>query len=293
MISFSGFHPFVLLIYYLFIIMISMFTFNPALLIISVTGALFLGFLYMPLKEFIKKMLLYFLVVLIISVTNPFFSHNGVTVLFFFNNKPVTLEAIYYGAAIGVMLIAVLSWFKAYSLTMTSDKFLYLFGKISPRISLVISMVFRFIPAFQKQAQDVKNTRKLLGAYGDEGFFEKIKAAITVFSVMITWALESSIETASSMKSRGYGVGKRSYFSIFRFTGSDAVLLVFIAILSATVLAGLASNDLEFAYYPFITGVKTANFALPAYISFGILAFIPVVLEIKEKIKWKYYLSAI
>ncbi len=293
MISFSSYHPFVLLIYYFFVIVITMFTFNPVILLISLTGALLFSLSHMPFKDFIKKMLLYFLIVAIISVTNPFFSHNGVTVLFFLNAKPVTLEAIYYGAGIGIMLVAVLVWFNSYTLTMTSDKFLYLFGKISPRISLVISMVFRFIPAFRKQALDVRNTRKLLGAYGDEGLIEKIKGSISVFSVMITWALESSIETAASMKARGYGAGKRSHFSIFAFTGTDTILLVVISVFSVIVLTGLASNDLYFAYYPFVTGIKVENFALPAYISFGILTFIPAILEIKEKIRWKYYLSAI
>jgi len=293
MINFSAYHPFVLLIFYIFVIVITMFTFNPVLLLISLTGALFFSLSYMSVKKFIKKTLLYLFIVIIISVTNPFFSHNGVTVLFFLNDKPFTLEAIYYGAGIGIMLIAVLVWFNAYTLTMTSDKFLYLFGKISPRISLVISMVFRFIPAFKKQTRDVRNTRKLLGAYGDEGFIEKIKGGISIFSVMITWALESSIETAASMKSRGYGTGKRSHFSIFNFTGADAILLAAISILSTIVLIGLASNDLYFAYYPYITGIKVENIALPAYISFGILTFIPAILEIKERIRWKYYLSAI
>ena len=34
---------------------------------------------------------------LLVAVTNPLFSHNGVTPLFFLNGNPVTLEALLYG----------------------------------------------------------------------------------------------------------------------------------------------------------------------------------------------------
>lgn len=35
---------------------------------------------------------------LLVAVTNPLFSHNGVTPLFYLNGNPVTLEAFVYGA---------------------------------------------------------------------------------------------------------------------------------------------------------------------------------------------------
>lgn len=44
--------------------------------------------------------------------------------------QPLTLESIAYGCAAAVMLVAVLFWFSCYNEVMTSDKFMYLFGRI-------------------------------------------------------------------------------------------------------------------------------------------------------------------
>ena len=39
---------------------------------------------------------------------------------------------------------------------------------------------------------------------------QRLKNAITILSIMVTWALENAIETADSMKSRGYGLPGRT-----------------------------------------------------------------------------------
>lgn len=87
---------------------------------------------------------------LLVAVTNPLFSHNGVTPLFYLNGNPVTLEAFVYGAAIAVMVVGVMLWCRCYSAVMTSDKFLYLFGRAIPKLALVLSMALRFIPMFKR-----------------------------------------------------------------------------------------------------------------------------------------------
>ena len=49
-------------------------------------------------------------------------------------------------------------------------------------------------------------------------WFKKIRYALNMVSILVTWALENAIETADSMKSRGYGLRGRTAFSIYRFT---------------------------------------------------------------------------
>jgi energy-coupling factor transport system permease protein len=46
------------------------------------------------------------------------------------------------------MLAAVISWFSCYNAVMTSDKFVYLFGRVIPALSLILSMTLRFVPKF-------------------------------------------------------------------------------------------------------------------------------------------------
>src|SRR5699024_1851242 len=142
--SFATFHPFVLFIYYVMIITITMFIIHPVILILSLIGSvLFFSMLTTGLNV-LKDIGFYVLVLLLIAITNPLFVHKGETILFFLNDKPVTFEAIIYGFVIAAMLVAVIFWSKSYSELMTTDKFLYLFGKMIPKLALVLSMAFRF-----------------------------------------------------------------------------------------------------------------------------------------------------
>lgn len=76
------------------------------------------------------------------------------------NDNPVTLEAILYGAGVSVMLIGIMFWCKCYNQVMTSDKFVYLFGKAIPKLSLVLSMALRFIPVFKSQMKKISQVQK-------------------------------------------------------------------------------------------------------------------------------------
>lgn len=68
--------------------------------------------------------------------------------LFYLKTGPVTLEAIVYGLVLASMLFISILWFSCYNKVMTTDKFVYLFGRVIPALSLVLSMVFRFVPRF-------------------------------------------------------------------------------------------------------------------------------------------------
>ncbi len=46
---------------------------------------------------------------------------------------------------------------------------------------------------------------------------------------MITWSLENAIETADSMRSRGYGLPGRSAFSIYRMDSRDKLALMWLS----------------------------------------------------------------
>src|SRR5699024_11857651 len=98
----------------------------------------------------------------------------GETILFFLNGNPVTLEAIIYGFIIAAMLVAIIFWSKSYTELMTSDKFIYLFGKMIPKLSLVISMALRFIPTFKDQLKKVNQTQKTLGLYTSDSIADRI-----------------------------------------------------------------------------------------------------------------------
>jgi energy-coupling factor transport system permease protein len=291
--AFQNIHPAAAMFYFICVLAVAMFTSHPVLLAEALVGAVLFCLMLERGKGFLKNMAFYIPLFLLISLTNPLFSHNGMTPLFFMNGNPVTLEAILYGVAIAAMLVAVIYWFKCYSFIMTSDKFLYLFGKAIPKLSLILSMALRFIPMFKRQMKRVGKAQKAMGLYTSKSYVDKFRSASRVFFVMFTWSLENAVETGDSMRARGYGLKGRTNFSLFRFTPRDGVLFGLSAALMAAVVAGKLLGGADFYFYPRITGIGTSPVSLLIYGAFGLLTLIPFIMEVEENLKWTYFVSKI
>lgn len=96
------------------------------------------------------------------------------------------------------MFISVLIWFASYNTEMTEDKFLYLFGRFSPSVSLVLTMVLRLVPNYQKKAGQLFAARRGIGKGTKEGnTTEQIRHGLIVLSALLSWALEGGIATAT------------------------------------------------------------------------------------------------
>ncbi|MBQ7595368.1 MAG: energy-coupling factor transporter transmembrane protein EcfT [Clostridia bacterium] len=291
--SFSAFHPAALFFYFAGLILITIFTVNPLMLGIALIGALCYC-IFIEKGSSVKSDLSFYIpMFILVSVTNPLFSHNGITPLFFMNGNPVTLEAVFYGINIALLLAAVAFWCRAYSETVTEDKFLFLFSKTLPKTALVLSMAIRFIPVMKRQAKKISSAQKAMGLYSSKSYIDKLRGAVRVLSALITWSLENAVDTARSMRARGYGLKGRKSFSLFKFTARDAVIMLVSAAMFAFVLFGLRSGAVHFAFYPSMSRLPLTPMATAVYICYGAAAFLPFTVEIKESLKWKYYVSKI
>lgn len=277
----DSYHPVTAFVYFCAVIIASVVFIHPLASGVSLLAA----FIYAVwLKG--RKALKFFaaLPVCIMAVTvavNMLFVHKGLTVLFYMGDNPVTKEALIYGVCAGMMTAAVLMWFYCAGVIMTSDKFIYIFGRAMPAASLMFSMTMRFVPRLASQASRISHARKAMGC--NDG--KKARGGIKTVSVMTTWALENSIDTADSMKARGYGLPGRTAYSLFRWEARDIVLLVLTGVLTAAAFAG----GIRFVCYPMISsGGEPWSFA-----AFAVVCFIPAVMDILEEIKWKYFQSAI
>ena len=287
--SFSKYHPFVNLIYFALVIGFSMVVNHPLAQLISLICAV----VYVVTTQGKKSVgfLLKFCLplVLLTAFINPAFNHEGKTILLYFSNgNPLTLESILYGFSSGGMMITLLLWFSAFNCVMTSDKFIYLFGKVIPALSLVLSMTLRFVPKFKTQMKNVADAQRCIGRDVSSGsLFSRTKTAITIMSIMITWSLENAIETADSMKSRGYGLKGRTAFSIYRFEGRDKYVLVWFVSCFMYLLAGVIVSAFGFRYFPDIRYSAFNITTIPFYFIYFGLCITPVVLNTVEDRKWK------
>lgn len=279
------YNPFVFTAYILMTAGISMFCMNPFILLFSIFGAV-LFYLIRNGRKNGKQHGYWLLFFLILAFINPLVSHNGVTVLFVMNQNPVTLEALIYGIVAATMILSVVYWFRSYTEIMTSDRLLYVFGFLSPKLALVLSMSLRYVSLFSEQAKKVNQTQKALGLYKEDNIVDTMKGKLRVFSILLTWALENGIITADSMQARGYGKGKRSRFTKFQMRKQDVVFLLLSVLLFAGCIFGI--REVEVQYYPAMRIGKATARAVTGYVAYALLACLPAMIEIKEKIKWKY-----
>ena len=291
--AFSSFHPLILLYYFLGVTLLIMLTLHPLLLLLSFLGAASFAALITAPKKLLSEYCFYLTLFLLISLTNPLFSYGGLTTLFSIGSRPVTLEAFLYGAALGGMIVSMLMWLRCANLTLTSDKFLYLFSRGFPKLGLVLTMALRFIPLFTRQIKVVYGVQKTLGLYQSNSLIERIKSSLRVFSAILIWALENAVDTAASMKARGYGLPGRTSFSLFRFTLRDAVMGAELTALFVLVLIGGASGAFDFMYYPRVSQISLSMAAFPFYAAALLLLFMPFLIQMKERLQWKFFRSRI
>ena len=289
--SFASFHPIVLFLYYLSVICVSMFMIHPIIVLLSLIGSLLFFSFLTPMKTFLKDVGFYMLVLLLIAITNPLFVHKGETILFFLNDNPVTLEAIVYGVFIAMLIVAVIFWSKSYSQLMTSDKFVYLFGKVIPKLSLVLSMALRFIPIVKLQIKKVNQAQKTLGLYTSNSMTDRILSGVRTFNSIITWSLENAIQQADAMKARGYGLKGRTNFSLFRWSARDTVIIAIMGSLFGAIMYVQSKHYFDFIYYPVLSEISVTWTSISQFLIVCILMILPSLIEIKENLQWKYLKS--
>lgn len=275
-------HPAVNFLYFTIVLVCSMCLMHPVCLLFSLAGALWYTArlrggraLWGYLKWLIPMMLL-------AALVNPTFVHQGVTLLAYLpSGNPLTLESILYGLASAGMLAAVVLWFSCLSVVLTSDKFIYLFGRVIPALSLVLSMTLRFVPRFKRQFHAVAQAQRYMGRDTANGsLLQRTKNALKVFSVMVTWSLESAIDTADSMRSRGYGEPGRTAFSIYRLDDRDRGLLLWLLFCGGYLLAGALAGGLTFRYYPMLYGPRPSAITVSFFAVYLLLCLTPVGLSL-------------
>lgn len=287
--EFKTYHPIVNFVYFVFVIGFSCVFMHP----VSLTISLLSGFTYSVMlkgRKALKTNLIYMIPTLIFaSLINPAFNHEGVTIIEYLpSGNPLTLESVIYGLAAAMMIVSVICWFSCYTEIMTSDKFIYLFGRIIPSLSLIISMTLRFVPRFSAQLKVVANAQRCMGRDVSNGsIIKRAKNGLSILSIMTTWALENAIDTADSMKSRGYGHPGRTAFSIFNFDKRDRKAFLYIMVLGIYTLIGGISGGMYFRYFPSIKANAFSLFGLSVFVAYGALCMCPILIEIWEVRKWK------
>jgi energy-coupling factor transport system permease protein len=292
--TFSTYHPIITFSYFCGVILFSMVLLHPVFLFVSFVAAL--GYaLFLNGWRSLRFTFLYLIPMMVVAAAiNPLFNHRGVTILGYFLDNPITLESIYFGIAVGVMFGAVILWFSCFNIIMTADKIMYIFGRLLPSISLVFSMVLRFVPKSKARLTEVIQSQSCAGRDVRSGpWGERARNGIRILSIMTSWILESSIDTSDSMKARGYGLPGRTNYSIYRFDARDKAALSILVLVLLILGVGIATKAIAVNYFPSFLATIDARFGPLLYGLYFIFCFAPLALNVWEAAKWRRLRSRI
>ena len=286
--AFYSYHPAVNFLYFGLVLFFTMCFLHPACLLLSLAAALRYA-VCLNGRRAVRRSLRYLLpAALLAALINPAFNHQGATILTYLpSGNPLTLESIAYGLAAAALLSAVVTWFSCYTAVMTSDKFVYLFGRVIPALSLVLSMALRFVPRFQVQARAVSQAQRCVGRdVSDGSLLQRLRNGVTILSILLTWCLENALETADSMKSRGYGLPGRTAFSIYRLDDRDQAALWWLGALGGYILSMWGVGGFACRYFPTFRLAPRDGWSLSGLLAFGLLCLTPVIIDRREDRQW-------
>ena len=293
--SFSKLNPVISFLFFISAVVMGMFFVHPVLTGCSAVSGLIY---YFTIKKRAGFRFLIFLACAfaVLSAINPLFNAGGSIVLFTYFGRPYTFESLLYGMSLAGMVVSVLCWFACYNAVMTSDKFIYIFGRILPALSVVLTMILRLIPEFKKKAGQIITARRCIGMAGDSSLNkkEKIRNGTVVLNALTVWALENAITSADSMNARGYGSGRRTNYKNYRFGRSDIIGTSVMAALVAFIIVCAANGGARASFIPELDISWFGNpWMTAACISYTVFLLIPSVFNIKEAITWRILRSGI
>ena len=304
--GFKGCHPAVNILFFTGAVIFGMLFQHPVCLAVSFLASL-TYYIRLKGKEALHSLVVFLLPMLIlVTIINGLFSHYGVTELFtLFSGNSVTFESLAYGFVTGLTVVNVILWFFCYNEVVTTDKFLYLFGRHLPSAALIVSMALRFIPMYRERYRIISDAQKGIGFAGNSGgLTQRIRNSSKSVSILITWALENAIETSDSMRSRGYNTRKRNNYSRYERTAADTVIMIFLTAMLAVFIACSVTGSLKCLYNPqvminpncgnisyFISEINLTYNPLSAYgiitlTAYSIYCFLPLIIDFKEDMKW-------
>jgi len=286
--EFSRLHPLVNFVYLAGVVAITIISNNPIMLLIAFIASLIYSVVLCGIGGVKRNLFLMIPIVVFTVIIQPLFSHNGSTPLYYINDNAVTLEMVLYGMTVSILLMSTIQWFSCYNVLITSDKFLYLFGRMIPSLALVISMIFRMIPLLRHRFTEIDEAQIAMGKkIRGIGLYERAKIFMKELSILISWSLESSIETSDSMESRGYGLKGRTSFHLFKWKKSDCVWLAVILWIIGVCIYGIVEKSVQVYYFPLFKMKELTITSYATFISFAILAIGPIIYDLGGKLKWR------
>ncbi len=279
--GFEQCHPAVNLIYFAAVIAGTLTFRHPVWL-----GLSFLCACVYSIRRNGRRAVVFDLILIPLAVAYAFYyssyHHFGLTELGvnFVGNR-ITLESMVYGLVIAFSVAGALIWMSCVHSVFTADKVVYLFGKVSPRLSLFLAILLRLVPRFKNEARKINTARRGLGRGTDQGSFpRRVMNALRIFSMLISWCIGALATASDSMRGRGSSLRGRKAFSIYRFDNRDRTYVVAMFACIAVTLMGHLLRQTRMIYDPRLLWTPVTGMSFFFWVCYTVLCLMPFGLEV-------------
>lgn len=286
--GFESYHPTMNFLYFVGILLFSI-CFNQP---IFLTIGYFCAFIYSIKLNGKRAVFFNFLLIPSIVAYGLFYAgynHFGITPLSVnVIGNQITLESLVYGLVLAIKIATIFMWFSCIFTIFSSDKIIYLVGGIMPKMSLMISIMLRTVPAICAYTKKVALARKSIGKGLNQGnILRRIRNLVSIISIVITWTMERFLVVSESMKSRGYTLKGRTAFSIYRFDNRDRTFVITVFWCFTLLLMGMLLDQTKILYNPQIIMNKITPFSFLFYAGYLFVGLLPFGLQVMGEWRFK------
>lgn len=279
--GFERCHPMINLIYFTVVVTGMLVFQHPVFLLISFLSA----FVYSIKRNHIRAWIFNLILLPLVAAFALYYgsyTHFGVTILeknAIGNN--ITLESLIYGMVLGIQAAGLCIWFSCIYSVFSADKVVYLFGKLSPRLSLFLAILLRMVPRIKTKAHQIHTAQKGIGkGMGHGNIFRRIRNCIRIFSILITWTIEALPIISESMRSRGSSLRGRTAFSIYRFDDRDRAYGILLSTCITITMMAVLLKQTNMQYNPRIVLPVITPVSWLFFCGYTILCLMPLALEL-------------
>ncbi len=228
-----------------------------------------------------------------IILINALVNSHGTTVLFSFpfrlpvvGTPVITLEALFFGGAMCLRMLAIISALAILTFTVHPDDMMLAMIKIRlPYKSVLLtSLSTRFIPTLIDDAQRITDVQRSRGLELDKGrLTRRIRGRASIVTALLSNSLDRAVQVAEAMESRAFGTGsKRTFYKDIRLTLTDTVTLVFALLPAALGIFISVSGYGQYQYYPTVQRVSLSG---PEWFLLGLMAVLLLAILLLAYIK--------
>ncbi len=194
---------------------------------------------------------------LLIMIVNPLVIHAGETILWMSPELPllrrmeISLEAICYGAAMGIRLMTLLMIFCLYHEMINPDKLLGNMARLAYKSGLMLSMATRLFPVVVRDLANAREVQELRGVNFNSGQLPtRVSKYAWIFRAVLVSTLEGSFQTAEAMQARAFGSGPRSCYRRDLWRPRDLLCLLASLLALLILVYAKIQGYCDFNYYP-------------------------------------------